>query len=82
MSAHKRQRSERWWACYSFRQHAVHLETEAEGLATNLRAFQLNRPVDFVPLSVFDTHEAARAFLRTMQEIRNQRGEPGGGKWN
>ena len=82
MNASAREQRERWWACYSFRQHAVHLETEAEGLATNLRAFQLNRPVDFVPLAVFDSHEAARAFLREVQGIRNQREQPGGSTWN
>ena len=82
MKAVARHRPERWWVCYSFRQHAVHLEKEAEGLATNLRAFQLNRPVDYVPLAVFDDREAARVFVRAVQGIRNQHEQPGGGKWN
>ena len=82
MKATATQQPERWWACYSFRQHAVHLEAEADGLATNLRAFQLNRPVDFVPLAIFEDREAAQSFLRSVQSMRNQREQPGGGRWN
>ena len=73
---------ERWWACYSFRQNSVNLETEAEALATNLRAFQLNSPVEFVPLAVFTDEGSARDFLRAVQAMRNQREQPGGGQWN
>ena len=82
MNARAREKRERWWACYSFRQHAVHLETEADGLANNLRAFQLNRPVDFVPLAVFEDREAAQSFLRSVQSLRSQGGQPGGEQWN
>jgi hypothetical protein len=38
--------------------------------------------VDFVPLAVFDDREAAHAFLRAVQGIRNQHEQPGGDKWN
>ena len=82
MNARTSQPRGRWWACYSFRQHAVHVESEAEGLETNLRAFRLNRPVDFVPLAVFDDREAASEFLRSVQALRNQRQQAGGGTWN
>jgi hypothetical protein len=51
-------------------------------LAINLRAFQLNQPVDFVPLAVFDDREAAQSFIRSVQAMRNQREQSGGGQWN
>ncbi len=63
----------RWWASYSFRQCAVHLEEEREALTTNLHAFLQNRPVDFVPLGVFDTEKEARLFLDVVQRVRNHR---------
>lgn len=75
-------KSERWWACYSFGQHVVHVESEAEGLATNLRGFQLNHPVDYVPLAVFGSESEAREFLRGVQSLRNQREPSGGERWN
>ena len=82
MNGTAQQRHERWWACYSFRQHAVHVETEAEGLANNLHAFQSSRPVDFVPLAVFDDQKAAHEFLRKVEAMRNRREQPGGVQWS
>ena len=79
MSTHSR-----WWASYSFEQRAVHLEEEHEALAKNLRSFQLNRAVSFVPLAVFDTEKEARSFLSAVQSIRNGREDngEGGAPWN
>lgn len=71
--------AERVWLCWSPTEQAVHIESEAEGCKTNLRAFVLNRPIDFVPLAVFPNQEAAREFARQIQDIRNKRqeGQPG-----
>lgn len=52
----------RVWLCWSFSQCAPHIEEEGEGLRINLRAFILNRPVDYVPIGVFDSVEAAGEF--------------------
>jgi hypothetical protein len=77
----------RVWLCWSPSQQSVHIETEAEGCKTNLRAFVLNRPIDYVPLAVFPNREAASEFARQIQDIRNERrsGDTGHGKaasWN
>ena len=82
MSARTSVAAPRWWACYSFRQQAVHVESEAESLATNLRAFKNDRAVDFVPLAAFSTEVEAREFLRGIQAMRDQRQKTGGGAWN
>ncbi|MBI1177846.1 hypothetical protein GC207_10465 [bacterium] len=68
---------ERWWASWSPLQHCVHLEREHEALETNLRAFALNRVVEYVPLAIFDSEEEARAFLSAVQEIRDRRSREG-----
>ena len=65
--------AERVWLCWSASQQAVHIEYEAEGCRTNLQAFVLNRPTDYVPLAVFPNREAASEFARQIQELRNQR---------
>jgi hypothetical protein len=67
--------AERVWLCWSASQQAVHVETEAAGCKTNLRAFVLNQPTDFVPLAVFPNREAAREFAREIQDIRDKRQE-------
>ncbi len=59
--------AERCWLCWSFDQACPHIESEAEGLRTNLRAFVANRPVSYVPIAVFADHEAARAFADTLR---------------
>jgi len=82
MNALGEERGNRWWACYSFKQQAVHVECEGDALAKNLRAFEDDIFVDFVPLAVFTDEDVARVFLSGVQAIRNQRQQPGGGKWN
>ncbi len=54
--------AERVWLCWSFEQSCPHIESEADALRTNLRAFVLNRPVSYVPIAVFLNEDAARAF--------------------
>jgi hypothetical protein len=71
----------RFWLCWSPSQQAVHIEDEADGCENNLRAFVLNQPVDFVPLAVFDTHNAASKFALHIQEMRNRR-QGGAASWN
>lgn len=77
---------ERWWLCWSSRQACLHIESEAEGLQTNIRAFQENRPVDYVPIAVFDNMEAASNFagrLRGMMcQRHDQRVRVEEGRWN
>ncbi len=65
--------AERFWLCWSASQQAVHIESETLGFKTNLRAFVLNRPTDYVPLAVFPNREAASEFARQLQEVRNKR---------
>ena len=65
--------AERVWLCWSPSQQAVHIESEAEGCKTNLRAFVLNQPTDYVPLAVFPNREAACEFAQQVQDIRNKR---------
>jgi len=63
----------RVWLCWSGSQQAVHIEFEAEGCKTNMRAFVLNRPIDYVPLAVFPNRAAASEFARQIQEVRDKR---------
>lgn len=63
----------RWWACWSPQQQCVHLERERDALEINLRAFALNRVVEYVPLAIFDCEEASRVFLTEIQAIRDRR---------
>lgn len=65
--------AERVWLCWSASQQAVHIETEVEGYKTNLRAFVLNQPIDYVPLAVFSDAEVASEFAWQIQDIRNKR---------
>lgn len=79
--------AERVWLCWSPSQQAVHIESEAEGCKTNLRAFVLNQPIDYVPLAVFPNREAASEFARQIQAVRKKRqeGQSGNGEeaaWN
>ena len=53
----------RVWLCWSFSQCAPHIESEADGLRTNLQAFLENRSVDFVPIGIFDNDEQAQEFF-------------------
>ena len=69
--------AERVWLCWSASQQAVHIEYESEGCRTNLRAFVLNRPIDYVPLAVFPNREAASQFARKLQEVRDKRQREG-----
>lgn len=71
----------RAFLCWSASQQAVDVRDEAENYAANLRAFVLNRPTDFVPLAVFNSHDEARKFASQVQEMRNQR-EGGAPRWN
>ncbi len=64
--------AERVWLCWSASQQAVHVETESDGCKSNLRAFVLNQPTDYVPLAIFPNREAASAFARQIQEIRDK----------
>ena len=68
---------DRVWLCWSCRQQVVHVETESDGCRTNLRAFILNRHTDYVPLAVFPNREAASAFARQIQEVRDKRQREG-----
>ena len=68
-------RAERHWLCWSFQQAMPHIESEAEGVRKNLRAFQANRPVDFVPIAVFHSHDEAMAFASTLHDAMARRQE-------
>ena len=58
---------ERYWLCWSFRQACSHIESEAEGLRANIQAFQEDRAVDYVPIGVFPSYEAARDGARRLR---------------
>lgn len=68
---------DRSWACWSPQQQCVHLERERDALEINLRAFALNRVVEYVPLAIFDSQDEARKFLSQIQAIRDRRNEEG-----
>lgn len=78
--------TERVWLCWSSSQQAVHIESEAVGCETNMRAFVLNLPTDYVPLAVFQNREAASEFARQIQNIRNKHQQKDGQReevtWN
>jgi hypothetical protein len=59
--------AERVWLCWSFDQACPHIESETEGLRTNLRAFVANRPVSYIPIAVFQSDEEARAFAEELR---------------
>ena len=76
----------RVWLCWSPSQQAFHIETEADGLKINLRAFVENRPVDFIPIAIFGSRKSANKFTEQIKPIRNGRlrgaVKAGGAKWN
>jgi hypothetical protein len=78
--------TERVWLCWSFRQACPHIEREAEGLRVNLEAFALNRPVDYVPIAIFNSREEASAFVAKLSDVMQQRFDAKVGaeeaKWN
>lgn len=78
MSAANTESRPRWWVCYSPGQQAVHVRTETALLVNSLAVFALNRPVDFVPLAVFDSEGAAREYFREIQLLCDQRRQKGG----
>lgn len=65
--------TERIWVCWSFEQGCFHIEPEERGLQINLQAFVLNNPVSYVPIGVFDSHEAASEFCDRWREEANKR---------
>lgn len=66
-------RVERFWLCWSFSQACPHIESEVVGIETNLQAFLNNRPVDYVPIGVFESEEAAARFADAVHHRFNQR---------
>ncbi len=58
---------ERFWLCWSFDQACPHIESEVEGLRSNLQAFVLNRPVSYIPIAVFQSDAEARAFAEELR---------------
>lgn len=65
--------AERVWLCWSFEQACPHIESEADGLRANLRAFVANRPVSYVPIVVFESDAAAQAFADKLRsEFRSR----------
>ncbi|TXH17576.1 MAG: hypothetical protein E6R03_03630 [Hyphomicrobiaceae bacterium] len=75
MSANESRPKGRWWLCWSFRQACPHIETEAEGLRTNLEAFADNRAVDYVPIGVFQSLEEAGATADRLRAVMQERNE-------
>ena len=58
---------------YSFSQRCFHVETLAEALETNARAFAENRRVDYIPLGIYPTREAAGKECATLNRGRRAR---------
>ena len=64
---------EKYWLCWSPRQNAFHIESEADGEQTNREAFFEDRPSDFVPIGHFTTSEAAHAEADRLTPILRER---------
>ena len=62
---------------YSFSQRCFHVESFAEALGTNASAFARNRRVDYIPLGIYPTREAANAACSALQPIRDARSRRG-----
>jgi hypothetical protein len=43
----------KYWLCWSPRQNAFHIESEADGLTRNRRSFTDDRKPDFMPIGLF-----------------------------
>jgi hypothetical protein len=68
-------RPERYWLCWSGSQHAFHIEPEVRGLETNLSAFVLNRPSDFITVGVFSSRTEAQMFTNELRRRLVERGD-------
>lgn len=61
---------------YSRGQRCFHVDTLSESLAVNVRAFAEGKPVDYVPLCICLTHDAANeacAHYRALRDARRAR---------
>jgi hypothetical protein len=63
----------RVWLCWSFSQGAFHIEPESSGLEANIRAFERNSPVDYVPLAIFPSRESAKAAAASLRALADER---------
>ena len=63
----------RFWLCWSPQQNCFHIESEAEGLRTNQDAFAEDSKVDYVPIGIFHSREAADATASRFRDEMEQR---------
>jgi len=62
-----------YWLCWSPRQNCFHIESEAVGLRTNQQAFAENSKVDYVPIGIFISREAASAAAAKFRDEMEKR---------
>jgi hypothetical protein len=65
----------RIWLCWSPRQNCFHIESEEDGVRTNLRAFKRNAGVDYVPIAVFASRQQANKAARELWSLLTEREE-------
>lgn len=65
--------NEKHWLCWSPRQNALRIESQADGLRINREAFTHNRRLDYIPIGVFATEDEACAQADCLQKILEER---------
>ena len=61
---------DRHWVCWSHSQQCFHIETETEGIKTNLSAFFENRPMDYIVVGVFADRQKAYGHIQALEASR------------
>lgn len=64
---------EKYWLCWSARQNAFHVESEAESFRINQEAFREGRKVDYVPIGHFSSFEAADEAADSLRHVLRER---------
>jgi hypothetical protein len=68
-------KTEKYWLSWSPRQNALHVESETNGAAMNWRAFVANRKLDYIPIGLYPTLDAACAEAERLKPILVERDE-------
>ncbi len=57
---------------WSHNQRCFHIETVTDALQMNLRAFHEQRPLDYIPLGIYDSKEEAEAACDAFHKWREE----------
>lgn len=63
---------DRHWVCWSHSQQCFHIETEAEGITTNVLAFFQNRPMDYVVVGDFVDRQQAYSHIQLLESEKER----------